>query len=278
MSNKEVRFKEKKAQRENCFFFDVDGVLTDKRKVNPEVLAEIARLLENSPVGFITGRSVVWLSEKVLPQLENLVPQPNFLNNLVVVAEKGAVLLEYQDGKRRITTDRRVKIPRIITQKAREIVQWKEFSPYLFFDETKQTMVSIEMYEDGDFEEQKQALGKLTSLLQKMVVDQKLDNRLEVLESTIAADIQSKTVGKGPATKRAWRLLKKRGIVCREVFAFGDSKEDLEIGEELAQIGVPFNFVFVGSKRLEKVGFTVTRTVELHDRGVLGFIRGLHLK
>jgi HAD superfamily hydrolase (TIGR01484 family) len=258
------------------FLFDVDGVLTDKRKVNPEVLTEIARLLEYNPTVLITGRSVAWLSERVLPKLENQVSVPNVLSNLLVLAEIGSVLIEYRNAKRKITMDRRVKIPKVLIQKTKELAHKEEFSEYLFFDNTKKTMISVEMQEEGEFEDQKRVLARMTSLLKKIIIEQKLENRFEIIETAIATNIQSKTVCKGSAARRAWELLRRRDISCSNIFIFGDSREDLRMGEELKRIGAPFSFVYVGPERLRRVGFTVTRTLELYDRGTLSFLRGLH--
>lgn len=249
--------------------------MTDKRKVNSEVLTEIARRLEHNPTVFITGRSIAWLSENVLSQLENQVSDIAALDHLLVLAEKGAVLLEYQNGHRQISIDRKVRVPAIIAQRAKQLTEWQEFSPYVFFDETKQTMVSIELLPDGDFQTQKKALSTMSTLLEKLVIDHKLANQFQVLETTIAVDIQSRAVGKGFATEKAWSILKKKGLVRQEVIAFGDSQEDLEIGKKLTQIGVPFIFVFVGEEKTKDAGFIIVHSIELYDKGTLHFLRGL---
>jgi len=139
---------------QHCFVFDVDGVLTDptrKEVTRPEGLAAIAqRLRQKEPVILNTGRAVDFVRAKIIDPLVVLLGGRVLLGNVLAVAEKGAVVMRFDvNGNEQIVVDETVSVPADIQEAARLIIKEK-YSQSMFFDETKRTMVSIEMQDGYD--------------------------------------------------------------------------------------------------------------------------------
>jgi len=69
--------------------------------------------------------------------------------------------------------------------------------------------------------------------------------------------------------------LKRRRIEPKQFIAFGDSRSDLEMAEEIQQKGQAVEFVFVGEEG-ELAGsnhsFSVTFTKNHHEKGVIEYL------
>ena len=148
--------KEAEKQVKNAWLFDVDGVITDpqEKKVLEEGLFEqiISRLEAGEPVAFNTGRDLGFVQEKVIDELLKRTDKKK-LQNLFAVAEKGALWAAFgPDGREKESIDESISVPEEVKNRVRDLVKQK-FSDCMFYDETKRTMISIEMNHNGDLEE-----------------------------------------------------------------------------------------------------------------------------
>ena len=258
-----------------AWLFDVDGVLTnpEEKIANPQILSEIARRLENGdPVALATGRSTDFMRIRVVDPLKELLNNPNQLQNFLAVGEKGGVWMSYSEGKEQENVDPEIYMPQELVKKVKSLIK-EEFSDVMFFDETKRTMISTEMNDGADMDKYHERQKALNEKLKEFIKD---SQGLELDPSVIATDIQHKHVGKDLAVRHVLEWLRERGIKLSQVIAFGDSKSDIAMAEEVHRQGLPVKMIFVGKpsdiEGMEKP-FPVVMTSKLFDKGTLEFLQ-----
>lgn len=262
------------------FIFDVDGVITnpqEKRVTEPEILSHIVRKLElDEQVALNTGRSLAWMINRVINPLLEKVKEKKILQNFLCFGEKGGTWITFdENGKMQHHKDESISVPKSLQDKVRNLIN-SEFSESMFFDETKETMISTEMKDGYSVEEYRKNQGILSKKLKKLVENDNLNEQLKVDTTTIATDIENKHVGKGFALDRILKWLQQRKIKPKQFIAFGDSRGDIEMAEKLNLENLPFIFVFVGNREnLEdkKYPFPMTFTQNRFDKGTLEFLR-----
>src|SRR3989338_2055506 len=144
---------------DTSWIFDIDGVVTnptEKKIKKLQILDHIAeRLQQREPVIFNTGRSLSWVIEKVLNPLIKKIKDKKLLENLFIVGEKGGTWLTFgRDGKIQQHKDSSISAPTSLQQKIKNLVK-RKYLHSMFYDETKQTMISVEMHDNYDLEEYK---------------------------------------------------------------------------------------------------------------------------
>lgn len=271
-------FKEGERTVRAAVFIDLDGPLVDpkSRNVNPEPIVELARLLqEEIPVAANTGRSLQWVSEniKIREYFDEHGIDPSHLQNLLIVGEKGAVHYEFdENGNPIMKTESEYSMPQDLQESAKELVG--KYSKNMFYDQTKRTMISIEMIPGHDIEQFKIDQGLLVGDLHNLLQHRGVDDKYRVSPTKIATDIEDKRVGKDLGARVIIGWLKRKGIKAESVTAIGDSPEDEKMAEEAARQGIPTTFYFVGDGQLpEQQDYKVVNTEKKFTEATAAILR-----
>lgn len=262
----------------HAWLFDVDGVITnpkEKRVTHPEILEEIAKRLENGePVALVTGRSLEWVSERVADPLKARISNKKLLDNLFVSGEFGGSYIEYKDGNEKHFIDHTIEVPSEVVEEAKTISQ--EFENTMMWDQTKKTMVSIEMKDGIDVHDfsppQVELVEKLTDLLRR----KGLKDTYQVHKDLIATNIMRNGQDKAFAAKRVLSWLKEKGAKPQQFIAFGDSASDLEMAQEIHEKGFSVEFVFVGDPakiQNQSRGFPISISSDRYEKGTLEYFK-----
>jgi len=268
----------------NAYIFDVDGVITnphERRITNPEITKHlIEMLLNNLPVGIVSGRALPWLKERVVSELEKYMRDNNLnrntLDNLFVSGEFGGSSIIFENGEPAESINPDIKLDPKFVEKAREITS--PFSDFVFVDEEKQTQFTAEMQNGIAVEEFHKHRDEIANSYKELVKEFGLEEILEVHSDRIAINIKHKIANKMFATGEFLNWLGRKNILIDEFRVFGDSPSDLEMGDELKKRGLPFDFIYVGDPEeiKSKIGFTPIFTVrefnKKTDEGTLEYL------
>lgn len=250
-----------KKQPQKAYLFDVDGVLTnphEKKVMHPEILDELVKRLETGyPVGLNTGRSLDFVTTNILDPLEEKITDKKLLQNIIALGEKGCAWITYDDKDQRISmVDEEIKVPDFVIEEIRSIVNRPPYSDVLFFDETKKTMVSLELHtqeklleNDKTFAEFKEIQKALSQELDVLLNKHKIQDQFKIDNTRIATDVENVNVGKALGARRFIDLLSSRNIDPQQFLSFGDSPSDYEMFEELQRLGKKSQFIYVGESR-----------------------------
>ena len=254
-----------------AWIFDIDGEVS-----KPQILSHIADKLKNGePVAFNTGRSSSWLIERVINPLLGMIEDKSVLENFIAVSEKGGCWATFdKDGTMQEDKDDSISVPESLQQQVKKLIN-ENYANSMFFDESKQTMISTEMHDGFSIEEYKKDQNRLVVDLNKILQDNNFSDKLKIDPTTIATDIENKHVGKGFATERILELLKKKGIKPLQFIAFGDSPSDIAMAEKLHERNLSFTFIFVDNKgqlKGRKHPFPIVYTKNRFDKGTLEFL------
>ena len=253
--------------------FDVDGVVTDpqeKAVTNEAMFNEmVARLEAGEPVCFNTGRSDSWVMERVVATLQERIQNKDILRNLIIVGEKGGTWTTFNEaGEPAHSAVETISVPNELKDKVRTLIDNK-YSDVMFFDESKETMLSVEMVDGYDLaaftERQKQFVRDVEALL----VETGTDSIYRIDPTTIATDVESPYVGKALGSDRFIEFLSSRGVKVEAFETFGDSASDAAMADELARRGKQVEFVYVGNKPE-----TVKPGADYPVREITGFSEG----
>lgn len=246
-------------KKENkAYIFDVDGVLFERNQektVFDGLLIEIKKRLENSCfIGFNTGRSFSFVSEKILLPLEKILNK-ELLKQIFINCEKGAIDISYNlKGDKEIKLHKNLTTPNEIKEKIKKLVELKKYSSWMFIDQSKEVILTIEelpnAIEKGSiFKNFQEAQSSIAEEIQKLIFENNLKNEIKIDLTRIAIDIENKKSGKAFATKQFIQYLKTKNFVPLKVFCFGDSPSDYEMHQELERNNVRSTFIFVGSPK-----------------------------
>lgn len=266
----------------SAWVFDVDGVITnpqEKRVTEPEILDEIIKRLEKGePVALNTGRSTEWVKDRVLNPLIKRVKNKEILQNLLTVGEKGGTWAEFDtQGNLIEKKDENISVPDSLKNEIRRLIETK-YSNSMFYDGSKQTMISTEMkdgYSLGDYGKQQKNLSAEFNIL---LTNKNLNDRFKIDPTTIAVDVENIFVGKHFAVKRIIEWVKKKGIKPQMYIAVGDSfSSDIPMAEEIYSQGLPVEFVYVGTENIDtsKHPFSMKQTESKFGKGTLEFLQTL---
>lgn len=258
-----------------AFVFDVDGVLSDPalkqvtRKENLEIIADL--LKNDNLVCLNTGRSTDFVLSRIFSLLNNCVPDKDKLINLFASCEKGAVDIVFDNlGGYKILADKNFSVPVIIQDQTRVLVNDK-YSHLAFYDETKLSMISVEMGDGVLIEDFSVGQKALDDDLEKILFDNSLTIDFEIDPSIISTDIQSKKVGKQLGVEKFIDWAAKNNREISNLIFFGDSHADLKMTVGAIQKNVPFQLVFVGDKKILNninIDFPIIYTNNLYEAGV----------
>lgn len=266
---------------DHMLIMDVDGVVTnpsEKRVTEPEILDQIVKKLEKGePVALNSGRSLVWMVDRVINPLIEKLKDKKILQNLLAVGEKGGTWVEFdENGQMQHHKDESISVPQALQEKVRKIIN-SELSESMFYDETKETMVSTEMKDGYSVEEYTKKQQGLNKKLQELVDQEGLAEELKVDPTTIATDIENKYVGKGFAVRRILEWLRNKAIKPQLYVTFGDSfSSDIFMAQELHSQELPVEFVYVGKENIDASAFPfiIHQTQAKFEKGTLEFLKG----
>jgi hypothetical protein len=282
--------------------FDIDGPVTDpaSRKIeDPEILELMLDFITGrGHIAYNTGRGNAIAHQRVIsPLLARAADRglnPEIIRRRVsVFAEKGAVTSFWDDGLGRWShrIDPATVVPASLREEVTDLLRSDpEFQAYIFFDSTKETMVSVEMrYETAAPAPVPVTVGVFKSVAERFAAEarQLIKDRgydgLEVDCTTIAVDIQCLGVGKDRGTRLAFDWLHRLGKQATRVHCFGDSGSDVAMAAEayavmsrgFADAAERVVYVNVGSDLTIDGRFQMQSFPDRYGRGTVAYLRTL---
>jgi len=240
---------------------DVDGPIASpitRTIATPSILTDLVTLAgANVPIAFITGRSAAFIREQVVaPLLEEGLPEAF---RMYGVCEKGAVWFAIgADGMGEVVVDESVALPQAVVDELRQLVL-VDFADTMFFDETKQAMVSVEQRTDVDsaaYKARQPAFNQAAfAILERHGLGVRFEDQVspnargEVpfrLDATIiSTDIESVTLDKNHAAERALAFFAEGGPLPHLWRSVGDSRSDYSMADHLHEAGYDVSHVDV---------------------------------
>lgn len=264
-----------------AWLFDIDGVITnpsEKRVILPELLGEIAKKLHAGEIVTLnTGRSLTFMTERVIEPLRQEVENKDLFNDFIAVGEKGGAWITYDEGEWKTDVDQSLVIPEELKSQVRKLIE-NEFSDSMFYDESKMTMISTEMLDGYPVEKYTPKQEEnLVPALEDILSNPKYQSlNLNIDPTTIATDIQHEHVGKHLGARRIANWLKEKNINPKQLIMVGDSQSDSEMAEEL-QDEFLTEFVYVGKKQLNtaKLKCKIVYTNKKYEEGTLEYLKSV---
>lgn len=273
-NNFESKFESKKEKKPKLMFvFDIDGVITnpDTKEPNKKIIERIgADLNQELPVALITGRSINWIENNIMPILKTTIENNQKLDLLFTSGEKGSVSVEYVNGEPVKKIDENIMMPVQLMSEVKKIIQ--PYTDFIFYDETKETMISIEIKggeDDKKIEKQKEVLFLIGIQLKKIIENFDFKDLLKIDLTEIAVDLQFKSQSKKISTRHILDWLKGKNINPFSYIVIGDSPSDAEAAEEFFTQGCDITFGYVGKKNIQKQPFKTKIASEYFDQGTL---------
>jgi hydroxymethylpyrimidine pyrophosphatase-like HAD family hydrolase len=230
-----------------AWIFDVDGVLADpKHKTIDEDFFDIIfdKLQKGEPVGLNTGRSIDWIIGKIVHPLLAKMEDKSSIVRFFAVGEKGATWMNFDsEGEMHRDKDDSFVLSHELRERMKKMVEEK-FSDCVFFDDTKETMISIEMKDSYDIKKFTGRQNELNTEMKKIIEEVGNGHRMD--PTIIATDIEDVRVGKALGITRLLKWLEDNSFTPERFIAFGDSVPDLEMADELEKRGKKVTFVYVG--------------------------------
>lgn len=232
---------------------DVDGPIASpitRTIATPSIVTDLVALAAaNVPIAFITGRSAAFIRERVVAPLlaAGLRPEARMYG----VCEKGAVWFPISaSGMGNIVVDETVALPAASVDELRKLVA-DGYSNSMFFDETKQAMVSAEQRMDVDhaaFQKAQAAFNEaaFANLVEhglgvrygdRQTPDSKGEVPFRIVPTIISTDIESVRLDKDHAAKRALAFFADTGPLPQLWRSVGDSRSDYLMADHLHAAG-----------------------------------------
>lgn len=235
-----------------ALLLDVDGPIAspETRKVSPEIIERLLALATAGiPVVFNTGRSDEFIMRQVMePMIAAGMPEGLKIHS---ICEKGATWFTFDStGPSEVQIDDELAVPIAYANEIRDLVA-KNYAEFMFFDETKRAMVSVEQHIHADNVSYRAVQGSfdaaaLASMQQHDLGVERLEVSLpdstgsvnfRVDPTIISTDIESVVLGKDLGARRTLDLLAADGIRPAAWFTVGDSRTDYAMADWLAENG-----------------------------------------
>ncbi|TFC96917.1 MULTISPECIES: hypothetical protein [Cryobacterium] len=232
---------------------DVDGPIASpvtRTIATPSIITDLIRLAgANVPIAFITGRSSTFIREQVVAPLR-AAGLPESMR-MYGVCEKGAVWFPITaEGIGDIVIDETVALPVAAVELLRTLVA-DRFADTMFFDETKQAMVSVEQRTDADDARYQTAAAEFTEAAFSALVGLGLGIRFgdrivsdaagavgfRIDPTIISTDIESVTLDKDRGAERALAFFSESGSLPLVWRSVGDSRSDYLMADHLHTAG-----------------------------------------
>ncbi len=270
---------------------DVDGPIASPltRTINiPEIATLLVSLADAGvPVVFNTGRSDAFIRDVVLPPLLSAGLSEDAV--MYGACEKGAVLFRLTSaGVSGLTVDPATALPSGFSAWAEGVVN-ERFSDTVFYDDTKQAMVSVEQQMHVSSEEYLARQPEIDSVFYDELVrlghgvrrrDQATPDAsgavaYRIDPSIISTDIESVLVGKDLGAQRSLELIGADREVPRAWRTLGDSRTDYAMADWLHENGyeVEHGDVRPSDGLLERAYPVRTAGELIHDEAGVEFLR-----
>ena len=270
---------------------DVDGPIASpitRTIATPSILTDLITLAAGHvPIAFITGRSADFIREQVVAPLVLAGLPENF--RMYGVCEKGAVWFPIgPDGMGDVVVDRALALPAAVIDDVRQLVL-EFFANEMFFDETKQAMISVEQRTDvspADFRARQPAFNTAAfAIMVKHGLGVRFDDEQSPdasgqvpyrLDATIiSTDIESVTLDKDHAAKRALAYFAQSGPLPRLWRSVGDSRSDYRMADHLHEAGYDVSHVDVRPSDgiLDRPYPVIVIGDQIHDEAGATFLR-----
>lgn len=237
---------------------DVDGPIASPvtRTIAIDSIAVdlVALAAGGVPIAFITGRSDAFIREQVVDRLLEVglaeaLRRP--AARMFGVFEKGAAWAGIDEhGMGEVTVDDTVAMPRRVVDAVRALVA-DEFAPWMFFDETKLAMVSVEQRTEVGSADYHAAQARFQDAVFDLVVDHGLGLRygdrvvsdadgavpFRVDPTIISTDVESVLLDKDRGAERALAALGATAPLPRRWVSVGDSRSDYLMADHLHEVG-----------------------------------------
>ncbi|MDJ0322717.1 hypothetical protein QMG61_02930 [Cryobacterium sp. PH31-AA6] len=240
---------------------DVDGPIASpvtRTIATPSIITDLITLAgANVPIAFVTGRSVAFIRDQVVVPLR-AAGLPGTMR-MYGVCEKGAVWFPITaDGIGEVVVDDSVALPAAAIDGVRRLVA-DRFADTMFFDETKQAMVSVEQRTDADHGDYRAAapafndaafslltgLGLGLRFGDRVVADTDGEVPFRIDPTIISTDIESVTLDKDRGAERALAFFAESGPLPSVWRSVGDSRSDYLMADHLHAAGYDVSHVDV---------------------------------
>jgi len=240
---------------------DVDGPIASpvtRTIAIPSIITDLLSLAAaNVPIAFITGRSADFIREQVVAPLVAAGLPANF--RMYGVCEKGAVWFPITgEGMGQVEVDVSVALPPAVVTAVRQLVT-DRFADTMFFDETKQAMISVEQRVDVETETYLLAQRSFDEQAWEILVAHGVGVRhndrerpdaaglvpFRIDSTIISTDIESVTLDKNHAAKRALAFFAETGRLPSLWRSVGDSRSDYRMADHLHEAGYDVSHVDV---------------------------------
>lgn len=283
-----------------ALLLDVDGPIASPvtRDVSPEIIAMFLELsAAGIPVVFNTGRSDHFIKHEVMePMIAAGMPSSLRIH---AICEKGATWFTFDSqGAGEVHVDHELAVPGNFANEIRQLVG-ASFSDFMFFDETKRAMVSVEQNLDASDADYRRAQTQFDAAAMEAMAglglgvrrhdiakpDFKGATNFRIDPTIISTDIESLALGKDLGARRAVGLLTADGIFPGSWFTVGDSRTDYAMADWLAINGHEVSHVDVRPSDGIPPGktYTILTAADLglaeeviHDHAGLAFLRHWH--
>lgn len=232
---------------------DVDGPIASpvtRAITTPSIVTDLTLLAgAGVPIAFITGRSAAFIRDEVITPLVAAGLPENL--RMYGVCEKGAVWFPISPaGMGEIVVDDSVALPEAVVNELRTLVE-EQFSDTMFFDATKQAMVSVEQRTDVDSATFRAAQPAFNAAAFEIVARHGLGVRycdeerpdadgnvpFRLDPTIISTDVESVTLDKDHGAKRALAFFAESGPLPEVWRSVGDSRSDYLMADHLHSAG-----------------------------------------
>lgn len=267
----------------NVLIFDVDGVITniqEKKVTEDAILPELGKLLRGGNyIVFNTGRAISWVEKVVLDEMKPFFVNRQEETHIFTVGEFGGTWAYYKRNNLHTYVDPDLKMPKDLQQEIKHMVE-EEFPGLVFFDDSKLTMISVEMHDRVPLTEFKKQQPVLSHRMEKILGNHPKKNEFKFRPGRIANDIMSRHAGKDLGAQRILEWLESNSIKPLATLTFGDTETDLEMAKKLHSSGFPVKFIYTADPNDLKdysPPFGIIFTKQDYERGTLEFLRLLSL-
>jgi len=269
---------------------DVDGPIASpitRTIATPSIVTDLVTLAAgNVPIAFITGRSAAFIRDEVVAPLVAAGLPTDF--RMYGVCEKGAVWFPISaQGMGDVVVDETVALPEAVVAELRRLVD-DNYSDTMFFDETKQAMVSVEQRTDVDHGAYLAAQEGFNEAAFTVLVDHGLGVRIgnrevpdangdipfRVDPTIISTDIESVRLDKDHAAERALAYFAETGPLPQLWRSVGDSRSDYLMADHLHGAGFDVAHVDVrpADGILERPYRVIVEGESIHDEAGAAFL------
>lgn len=269
---------------------DVDGPIASpitRTIATPSIVTDLVTLATgNVPIAFITGRSAAFIRDEVVAPLVAAGLPTDF--RMYGVCEKGAVWFPISaQGMGDVVVDETVALPEAVVAELRRLVD-DNYSDTMFFDETKQAMVSVEQRTDVDHGTYLAAQEGFNEAAFTVLVDHGLGVRFgnrevpdangdipfRVDPTIISTDIESVRLDKDHAAERALAYFAETGPLPQLWRSVGDSRSDYLMADHLHAAGYDVSHVDVrpADGILDRPYPVIVIGEEIHDEAGATFL------